>query len=65
MKLSLNLSDELVCEIDKKADSLFLNRTACITMLLAQALQQDKMISSLDIISKGISEHEGVASGKG
>lgn len=47
MRVNMNIPDELVSQIDAKAKSLFVNRTAWIIMTLSQKLQQDCMVDKM------------------
>jgi len=44
MRINLNIPDELVKTIDKKAKSLNLNRTAYVVMTLSKYLQQEDLM---------------------
>lgn len=56
MRVNLNIPDELVAQIDARAKSLFVNRTAWIVMTLSQKLREDglieKMPDMVDIMRK-------------
>ena len=44
MRLGINLPDELVAQIDERAKSLYISRSAYIATALSQKLQSDKML---------------------
>lgn len=50
MRVNLNIPDELVAQIDAKAKSLFVNRTAWIIMALSEKLKQDDALISLPAV---------------
>lgn len=47
MRVNLNIPDDLLSQIDLKAKSLYVSRTAWIVMTLSQKLQQDELILNL------------------
>lgn len=47
MRININIPDELLAQIDSKAKSLFVNRTAWIIMALSEKLKQDDALISL------------------
>ena len=46
MRINLNIPDELVKTIDKKAKSLNLNRTAYVVMTLSRYFQQEDLMDT-------------------
>jgi len=46
MRINLNIPDELVKTIDKKAKSLNLNRTAYVVMTLSKYIQQEDLMET-------------------
>ena len=44
MKVTVNIPNELLKEIDERAKSMYLSRSAYVTMTLSQRLQQDKVL---------------------
>lgn len=47
MRININIPDELVKTIDKKAKTLNLNRTAYIVMTLSKYMQQENIMDTL------------------
>lgn len=47
MRLSINLPEELVEQIDERAKSLFISRSAYIATALSQKLQSDKIFDDM------------------
>lgn len=47
MRLSINLSEDLVKQIDEKAKALYISRSAFIATALSQKLQNDKLMVSM------------------
>ena len=47
MRVNINISDDLLKQIDEKAKSLFVSRSAYITLALVQKLQSDSVIDSM------------------
>ena len=47
MKVTVNIPNELLKEIDERAKSMYLSRSAYVTMTLSQRLQQDKVLDSM------------------
>ena len=56
MRVNVNLSEELVRQIDEKAKALFVSRSAYITMALAQKMQADDAITMLPDMSRLLQE---------
>lgn len=52
MRLGINLPDELVAQIDERAKSLYISRSAYIATALSQKLQSDKMLDMGHITDK-------------
>lgn len=50
MRVNINMSEELVQEIDKRAKSLYLSRSAFISMAISQKLQSDDLVKNLPIL---------------
>lgn len=50
MRVNINMSEDLVREIDKKAKALYLSRSAYISMAVSQKLQADELIKNLPIL---------------
>ena len=49
VKVNFQLPEDVVNKIDKKANELCVSRTACVTMLLVQALQID---DTMDVLKR-------------
>lgn len=47
MRLTMNISDDLIRRVDMYADSNYINRTSAISVLLARALQIDDVNQSI------------------
>lgn len=47
MRINVNLSEDLIKKIDEKAKSLYLSRSAYISMCLGEKLQFDEVIESM------------------
>lgn len=47
MRLNITLSEELVNQIDKRAKSMFVSRSAYIAMALTQKMQADDAMANL------------------
>lgn len=47
MRLSINLSEDLVKQIDEKAKALYISRSAFIATALSQKLQNDKLMENV------------------
>ena len=47
MRVNINISDDLLKQIDEKAKSLFVSRSAYITLALVQKLQSDSVIDTM------------------
>ena len=47
MRVNINISDDLLKQIDEKAKSLYVSRSAYITLALVQKLQSDSVIDTM------------------
>lgn len=47
MRININISEELLAQIDEKAKALFISRSAYIATALSQKLQNDKLMDSM------------------
>lgn len=47
MRININLSEELLKQIDEKAKSLYISRSAYIATALVQKMQADKMMDNM------------------
>lgn len=53
MRVNMLIPDELLKQIDEKAKSMHINRTAWVVMTLSKQLQQDYLMDNLpDLIEK-------------
>lgn len=61
-RINITLHDSIVKEIDKKASSLNLSRSAYISMCLTQQMNADKIFTQfpqmMDMLQKGIADLE-------
>jgi metal-responsive CopG/Arc/MetJ family transcriptional regulator len=58
-KISFNIPTLLLDRIDEYADSVGINRTAAINLLISNSLDQQKALSSIDVITKMFKELKG------
>lgn len=56
MKVSLNISDDLVKMVDARAEALHITRTAWISMTISQKLQQDDVLDTLPELLRSMQE---------
>ena len=56
MRVNINLSEELLNQIDEKARALYISRSAYIATALSQKLQSDKMMDSMPEIMQTMKE---------
>lgn len=56
MRLGINLPDELVAQIDERAKSLYISRSAYIATALSQKLQSDKMLDNMPELMQTMKE---------
>ncbi len=47
MRLGINVPEELVKQIDERANKMFISRSAYITMALSQKLQNDAILDNV------------------
>lgn len=47
MRININISEDLLNQIDEKAKALFISRSAYIATALNQKLQNDKLMDSM------------------
>nr|CDL66267.1 unnamed protein product [uncultured bacterium] len=47
MRININISEDLLNQIDEKAKALFISRSAYIATALSQKLQNDKLMDSM------------------
>lgn len=52
MKVTMNIPDDLLVQIDTHAKSLGINRTAYIVMSMSQKVQADTMLNSMPDIQR-------------
>lgn len=58
VRVNLNLSDDLVKEIDEYAKSLHITRTAAISVLCSNALQGIKTVGAVDSMMKAYQQEQ-------
>lgn len=56
MRVNINLSEDLLKQIDEKAKSLFISRSAYISTALSQKLQSDKLMDNIPEIMQTMKE---------
>jgi len=56
MRVNINLSEELLNQIDEKARALYISRSAYIATALSQKLQSDKMMDNMPEIMQTMKE---------
>lgn len=56
MRININLSEELLKQIDEKAKSLYISRSAYIATALVQKMQSDKMMDNMPELMKTMKE---------
>lgn len=56
MRVNINLSEELLNQIDEKARALYISRSAYIAASLSQKLQSDKMMDNMPEIMQTMKE---------
>lgn len=56
MRININLSEELLKQIDEKAKSLYISRSAYIATALVQKMQSDKMMDNMPEMMKTMKE---------
>lgn len=56
MRVNINLSEELLNQIDEKARALYISRSAYIATALSQKLQSDKMMDNIPEIMQTMKE---------
>ena len=56
MIVNINLSEELLNQIDEKARALYISRSAYIATALSQKLQSDKMMDNMPEIMQTMKE---------
>ena len=56
MRVNINLSEELLNQIDEKARALYISRSAYIATVLSQKLQSDKMMDNMPEIMQMMKE---------
>ncbi len=61
MRLHLNMSDNLVKEVDKQAEQLYMTRSAFITMCVVNRLQSDKVMNSVELITRAVDEFKNMS----
>lgn len=47
MRYNVNLSEDLIEKVDKKAASLYMSRSAFISMCLSERLQRDELLEQM------------------
>lgn len=52
MRLNINVPQELIDRVDNYAESLSINRTSAVCVLLSMALDSQKMMNSIDELVK-------------
>lgn len=57
MRYNVNLSEELIEKVDKKAASMYMSRSAFISMCLSERLQRDEMLECMPEMLAVIKEY--------
>ena len=52
MRININISDDLLKQIDEKAKALFVSRSAYITLALVQKMQNDSVLDTMPSLVK-------------
>ena len=52
MKISINIDEDLVSEIDTRANKLHLSRSAYISVTMSRAIQNEDMLDCLPVITE-------------
>lgn len=47
MRISVNLDESLIEQIDKRAESMYISRSAYISTALAEKMRQDDLVANL------------------
>lgn len=56
MRININISEELLAQIDEKAKALYISRSAYIATALSQKLQSDKLMDNMPEIMQTMKE---------
>lgn len=56
MRININLSEELLKQIDERAKALYISRSAYIATALSQKLQSDKMLDNMPELMQTMKE---------
>lgn len=56
MRININISEELLAQIDEKAKALYISRSAYIATALSQKLQSDKLMGNIPEIMQTMKE---------
>lgn len=56
MRININLSEELLKQIDERAKALYISRSAYIATALSQKLQSDKMFDNMPELMQTMKE---------
>lgn len=54
MKITINMPDDLLKDVDERAKSMYLSRSSFINMALSQRLQQDKVLDNVPEILQAL-----------
>lgn len=54
MRLGVNLPEDLVAQIDKRAKALYISRSAYIATALAQKLQSDTLLDNIPGLAQAL-----------
>lgn len=65
MRININLSEELLKQIDERAKALYISRSAYIATALSQKLQSDKMLDNMPELMQIMKEAVFISKQKG
>lgn len=65
MRININLSEELLKQIDERAKALYISRSAYIATALSQKLQSDKMFDNMPELMQTMKEAVFISKQKG
>lgn len=60
MRININIPDDLITQIDERAEKLFLSRSAYVSMTMARAIQQDNLLDSVPEMLDFIRQFQGL-----
>lgn len=52
MRINMNIPDELLKQIDEKATSVYMTRTAYIISAVIRQMKQDELLSNADFLKR-------------